>query len=203
MGCGKSSVGRRLSQLLCCTFMDLDVEIEARAGRTIAEIFDNDGEAEFRRIEQDTLSAVIRGWREGMPGQSLPSQATGPSLCGQRGSTVPSSPLSSHSTSAHSLILALGGGAVMTAGSAEMVHEGTMCIYMKASVETLINHLSGETSGRPLLNCSDSGTSVLRNRILELMSLRAETYERTAHHIIDTDGKTIDDIAQEIILLLQ
>ena len=31
------------------------------------------------------------------------------------------------------------------------------------------------------------------------MSLRAETYERTAHHIIDTDGKTIADISSEIL----
>ena len=229
MGCGKSSVGRKLSELLCCPFIDLDAEIEARAGRSVGEIFASEGEAEFRRIEQDALSAVIRGWREGMPGQSLPSQATGPSLCGQRGSTVPSSPLPSHSTSAHSLILALGGGAVMTAGSAEMVHDRTICIYLKASVDTLMEHLTGETSGRPLLAatslrgrersankpvafCSETACgnrngpkrrgNPLQERITKLMRERSSTYERTAHHIIDTDGKTIDDIAQQIILLL-
>ena len=40
----------------------------------------------------------------------------------------------------------------MTAGSEEIVHEGTMCIYLKASVDTLLEHLSGETAGRPMLN---------------------------------------------------
>ena len=207
MGSGKSSVGRKLSELLCCPFVDLDAEIEARAGRSIADIFASDGEAEFRRIEKETLSEVLRGWGEGMPGQSLPSQATGPSLCGQRGSTVPSSPLPSHSTSAHSLIVALGGGAVMTPECEEMVHRDTVCIYLRASVDTLIEHLEGETAGRPLL----ANTSVreaerrdnpLLERITKLMALRSSTYERTAHIILDTDGKGIDQIAEEIVTLL-
>ena len=101
-----------------------------------------------------------------------------------------------------------------------MVHEDTVCIYLKASVETLLSHLEDQADGRPLLNnpsvmsseapsvmssevpsvmSSEVETSPLRNRILELMSLRSATYERTAHHIIDTDGKSIEDIAAEII----
>ena len=103
-----------------------------------------------------------------------------------------------------SSVLALGGGAVMTEGSEKMVHEGTLCVYLKASVDTLVEHLSGETSGRPLLNnqsvmSSEVETSPLRKRILELMSLRAETYQRTAHITIETDGKSIDEIANEIV----
>ena len=52
MGCGKSSVGRRLSELLCCRFMDLDEVIEKAEGRTIPEIFASDGEGAFRRMRQ-------------------------------------------------------------------------------------------------------------------------------------------------------
>ena len=48
MGCGKSSVGRRLSELLCCSFIDLDDVIEEREGRSIPEIFATEGEATFR-----------------------------------------------------------------------------------------------------------------------------------------------------------
>ncbi len=59
MGCGKSSVGRRLSELLCCRFVDLDSEIEVRCGCTVAEIFEASGEAEFRRIEKETLKDVL------------------------------------------------------------------------------------------------------------------------------------------------
>jgi dephospho-CoA kinase len=39
MGCGKSSVGRELSKLLCCPFMDLDDVIVETDGRSIPEIF--------------------------------------------------------------------------------------------------------------------------------------------------------------------
>ena len=77
----------------------------------------------------------------------------------------------------------------------KIVHEDTFCIYLRASVDTLLNHLSGEVTGRPLLN----EASELRSRILELISLRSATYERTAHLTIDTDGKSIEDIAAEII----
>ena len=91
------------------------------------------------------------------------------------------------------LVLALGGGPVMTPECAEMVRGNTLCIYLKASLETLVAHLESEASARPLL----SGTT-LRDRISELMALRSSTYEKTAHVIIDIDGKSIDTIAQEI-----
>ena len=81
---------------------------------------------------------------------------------------------------------------------AEMVKEKTLCIYLKGSVETLVSHLEGETENRPMLQ-GDS----LRERISELMSLRSGTYERTAHVIIDTDGRSIDEIAVEIISKIQ
>ena len=194
MGCGKSSVGRRLSELLCCRFMDLDSVIEAREGRSIPEIFASDGEAAFRRMELESIRTILDDFcRVRLRKQSLPSQAMGPSLCGQRGSTVSvASP--GRNPGNEMLVLALGGGTVMTPECAEMVHGNTLCIYLKASLETLVAHLESEASRRPLL----SGTS-LRERISELMALRSSTYEKTAHVIIDTDGRSIDSIAQEIM----
>ena len=113
------------------------------------------------------------------------------------------------------MVLALGGGAVMTAECAEIVHSDTLCIYLKASVETLMEHLSGQTDNRPLLSqkhslneistrhCEESegrrGNLELETRIKELMALRSATYEKTAHIIIDTDGKSIEAVASEII----
>ena len=203
MGCGKSSVGRRLSQLLCCPFLDLDAEIETRAGRSVGEIFASEGEAEFRRIEQDTLSDII-----GQPVTSIDPRrsATPPSRGWHVNSghqAVPDNVRQIHPETDRS-VLALGGGAVMTEGSAEMVHDRTICIYLKASVDTLMEHLTGETSGRPLLAATslreaERRGNPLQERITKLMRERSSTYERTAHHIIDTDGKTVDEIAQEII----
>jgi shikimate kinase len=57
MGAGKSAVGRRLAERLGVPFMDLDEEVERRAGLRVREIFERHGEAEFRRLEQETLRA--------------------------------------------------------------------------------------------------------------------------------------------------
>ena len=94
-------------------------------------------------------------------------------------------------------MLALGGGAVMTPECERMVHEQTTCIYLKASIDELVTRLTDEAAGRPLLEASD-----LHTRILELMLQRSETYERVAHLTIDTDDKSIGEIAKEIFTTL-
>src|SRR5438046_2352109 len=52
MGTGKSSVGRLVADLLHFTFLDTDHVIEARAGKSIADIFAQDGEPAFRNWER-------------------------------------------------------------------------------------------------------------------------------------------------------
>jgi shikimate kinase len=59
MGSGKSSVGLALSQRLGWRFEDLDARIEAREGRTIAEIFGDSGEAAFRQAEREELKTLL------------------------------------------------------------------------------------------------------------------------------------------------
>jgi 3-dehydroquinate synthase len=53
MGTGKSSVGRAAAVRLGRPFLDMDTEIEARAGKAISAIFAEDGEAVFRQMEAD------------------------------------------------------------------------------------------------------------------------------------------------------
>ena len=55
MGSGKSTVGKTLSQQLGKPFIDLDLEIERSTGKTISEIFENDGAEHFRNIESNQL----------------------------------------------------------------------------------------------------------------------------------------------------
>jgi len=59
MGAGKTSVGRQLSRRLGWDFEDLDDRIQLREGRSIAEIFRESGEAEFRRIEHAALRELV------------------------------------------------------------------------------------------------------------------------------------------------
>jgi shikimate kinase len=58
-GSGKSTIGRRLSKALGVSLLDTDMAIEQRTGRTIADIFATDGEAEFRRIEEEVIRTAL------------------------------------------------------------------------------------------------------------------------------------------------
>jgi shikimate kinase len=56
MATGKTTVGRLLAQRLGMTFLDSDAEIERRAGKTIGQVFDQDGETVFRRMEREFIA---------------------------------------------------------------------------------------------------------------------------------------------------
>jgi len=59
MGCGKSSVGRRVSGLTGHRFLDTDEMIVQAEGRSISEIFATNGEAYFREVEQRVLLDAV------------------------------------------------------------------------------------------------------------------------------------------------
>src|SRR5262249_58602429 len=59
MGSGKTSLGRQLGDRLERPFLDLDAAIEERAGATIAELFAERGEQEFRRIEEHAVRVAL------------------------------------------------------------------------------------------------------------------------------------------------
>ena len=58
-GSGKSTIGRRLAKAMGLALLDTDAEIERRTGRTIAEIFAEDGEPGFRRIEEEVIREAL------------------------------------------------------------------------------------------------------------------------------------------------
>lgn len=59
MGAGKTTVGERLAAHLGWAFHDLDKEIEQRMGKSIPQIFESSGEAEFRRNELTILHELL------------------------------------------------------------------------------------------------------------------------------------------------
>lgn len=163
MGCGKSSVGKELSECLGCLFTDLDEEIEKAAGRSIPEFFASEGEAAFRKMELSVLQRIIK---KDNPG-------------GYR-------------------ILACGGGTPLIPAAASLLKEHTLCIYLQASAETLEKNLGlsdgGSDPSRPLL--AEGGAEKLR----KLLEERESVYIGTASTVLPTDGATLQEIADEIII---
>lgn len=64
MGCGKSTIGRRLAAQLHVPFTDMDDHIEQQAGMTIPEIFEKYGEPHFRDLETQAVRELAS--REGV-----------------------------------------------------------------------------------------------------------------------------------------
>jgi len=60
MGTGKSSVGRLVADAMHFTFLDTDDVIKGRAGKSIADIFEQNGEAAFREFERRLVEELTR-----------------------------------------------------------------------------------------------------------------------------------------------
>ena len=86
------------------------------------------------------------------------------------------------------VVLALGGGTVTCPGAPELLQKNTLCIWLKASIETLAARAAGPE--RPLAD----------EHFAERYQAREPLYEAAAHIILDTDGVSSEEIADEIII---
>jgi shikimate kinase len=59
MGAGKSTIGRLLAARIGWNFLDLDAHLEARTNATIPQLFEQQGEARFRRLESTALASAL------------------------------------------------------------------------------------------------------------------------------------------------
>ena len=59
-GAGKSTVGKRVAKRLGVGFRDTDADIVTTTGKSIAEIFIDDGEEHFRALERDAVATALR-----------------------------------------------------------------------------------------------------------------------------------------------
>lgn len=67
MGSGKSTVGRMLADQIGWRFTDIDDDVEAAAQTSIAELFTQRGEEEFRRFESEAIRQRVRRIQSGHP----------------------------------------------------------------------------------------------------------------------------------------
>jgi shikimate kinase len=60
-GTGKSTVAEALAARICWAAVDADEDIEAVAGKSVEQIFADDGEAVFRRLEREVMARLLNG----------------------------------------------------------------------------------------------------------------------------------------------
>lgn len=168
---GKSHSGRLAAQELGAMFVDMDRVIVRRAGKQISEIFEDDGEEEFRRIEREVLKeqAEASGQRVVSTGGGVPVDARNREVMARSGLTI------------------------RLVASPETIHSR---ISRSASRRT---QRSGRSPvARPMLAGSgDEDTTV--ERVRELLAEREGAYAAAADVAIDTEGREPPDVAAEIV----
>ena len=159
MGSGKTTVSEILSDKLDLELLDTDEAIVEAEGRSINEIFAEDGEETFRCMETDLLEMIV-------------SEHLG------------------------EMVISLGGGLPLREENRDLLKKAGKVVFLRTTPETVYERLEGDST-RPLLQGDDP-----KSRIKELLEDRKERYEAAADIIVDTDGKTPEEIAKEIIGLL-
>ena len=157
MGAGKSTLGRHLSQILDYPFFDSDRVIEEKTGADIPWIFDMEGEAGFRRREQEAIDELTR----------------------QDG-----------------IVLATGGGVVVTPANRDMLHERGCVVYLWTPVDVQLARTRNDKN-RPLLQTADP-----RARLEALFAERDPLYRQVSHHLVSTASGNLKKVADDVLACL-
>jgi shikimate kinase len=92
------------------------------------------------------------------------------------------------------LVIACGGGAVLDPDSRRALRAAGLVVWLQASPAVLGERV-GSTADRPLLGGTNGATTTLER----LASLRAPAYEAAATVTVDTDDRTVDEVAAAVI----
>lgn len=162
MAAGKTFIGRKLAESLKAPFVDLDAYIEEKEGKTIAEIFESKGESAFRVMEENHLEDLLEEHIASNP-ETLDDRDAPDKKC--------------------TLVISLGGGAVMSPVCRNLIRDLTYCIYVKTDVGVIFRRLQdrAEREKRPLLK----GEKDLRDSIEALYYEREQYYEELAQSTVD------------------
>ena len=212
MGCGKSSVGKILATLLPeCRLIDLDTYIEEKQGKNIPEIFNEYGEAAFRRMEREALEEIFSDKSRPRAILSLGGGTVTSEQCRQlirqhtdcfylRATTdTLLDNLEGHSDGRPMLNPVQPARFDASTSSAtdeeyNVDNRHSNSLKMSEPVAERVVRL-----GSPTIEAQSTETSsereALRHRIESLMQTRSPQYIATANHIIDIDGLSFAQIA--------
>ncbi len=208
MGSGKSSFGRRLAARTGWKFIDTDVEIERRAGRSVTEIFAERGEEYFRELERQVIAEVTspESAQVCADGGDFISRQSGTDVAPTTGSKPRHStarterqggaagaagdPLSRE-------IVALGGGAVCREGIMEGLNASGTTFYLNMPPARLVRRMSEQgRARRPKIAGmnDDQLLAYIRKALPE-----REKFYKMANFVVECGGRTDAQILEEIL----
>lgn len=94
------------------------------------------------------------------------------------------------------LVISTGGGLVLKPENNELLKQNGRIFFMRATFETLLKRVRADET-RPLLK----NTGKTAEALGKLLAERTPIYEHVADYIVDTDGKSVDEVAREIVRL--
>lgn len=152
-GAGKTSVGAALSRRWEQPFLDTDQVVEADQGVSVADIFVDEGEAAFRRLEELAVASSL---------------------------------------SADVGVLALGGGAVLSAAARSLLRDQPApVVFLDVSLAAAVARV-GLGSARPLLFGN------VRAQLKALLDARRPLYAEVATHVVATDDADVEAVADAV-----
>jgi len=95
------------------------------------------------------------------------------------------------------IVLATGGGAVILEKNRELMKKASLIIYLSSSVDQILRR-TAKSKTRPLLEKSNNR----RKTITGIVEARDPLYREVSSHIIDTNGKKLNEVIDEIIEVL-
>jgi shikimate kinase len=152
-GAGKSTIGRLAAARLGVAFRDTDDDVEAAAGKPVAEIFVDDGEDAFRAMERAAVGVAL---------------------------------------AAHAGVLSLGGGAILDPHTRERLKPHNVA-FLSVGLTDATKRI-GMSAARPVLALNPRAT------LQHLLADRLPLYREVASIEIATDGKTPEQVLEELLL---
>ena len=95
-------------------------------------------------------------------------------------------------------IIATGGGIIENNQNYELLNSHKYVIFLDASVNTILEHLSNDKQNRPLLSKSNNIESTIKH----LMNKRVYKYKEVSDIIINVDNKDVDEVVSEILVYI-